>query len=339
MTRARRKAATPTFSTIIASLAVMLAVIGTATSAAENGPLQLETKIPLGNVAGRIDHLAIDGKRQHLFIAELGNNTVGVVDLAKRSVVHRMTGLSEPQGVAYLEAQDTVYVANAGDGSVRLYRGNDFSERGRIALGSDADNIRFDIKDGRLVVGHGSGTLSVIDPATSKPVASHALKVHPESFQIDANGNRIFVNLPEARTIAVLERSSGKLLAQWPMSYAANFAMALDRNQPRLFSVFRKPAKLVGYATDSGKVLAEADACGDADDLFIDARRRRIYVICGDGFVDVFDPTDKLRRIAHIPTIEGARTGLFVPELDRLYVAARARGSEPAMLWVFQPGP
>jgi len=311
----------------------------TAASGAEIVPLQLETKIALGNVAGRIDHLAVDGKRQHLFIAELGNNTISVIDLTKRAVIHRMTGLSEPQGVAYLEAQDTIYAANGGDGSLHLYDGKDFAERGRLALGSDADNIRFDAKDARLVVGYGSGGLSVIDPATRKGIANYVLKAHPESFQIDTNANRIFVNLPEAHAIAVLERSSGTLLAQWPMKYAANFAMALDRNPPRLFSVFRKPAKLVGYATESGTVLAEADTCGDADDLFIDPKRQRIYVICGEGFVDVFDTTDKLRRLAHIPTIEGARTGLFVAELDRLYVAARARGREPAALWVFQAHP
>jgi len=301
--------------------------------------MQLETKIPLGTVAGRIDHLAIDAKRGHLFIAELGNNTVGVIDPAKRAVIHRITGLSEPQGIAFLDAQDTVYVANGGDGSVRLYRGNDFVERGRIALGSDADNIRFDAKDARLVVGHGSGALSVIDPGTNKPVASYALKAHPESFQIDTSNNRIFVNLPDARAIAVLERSSGKLLAQWSMEYGANFPMALDHDQSRLFSVFRKPAKLVGFATDTGKTVADVGICGDADDLFIDAKRQRIYVICGEGFVDVLDLRDKLRRIAHIPTTEGARTGLFVPELDRLFVAARAQAREPATLWVFQPGP
>jgi YVTN family beta-propeller protein len=182
--------------------AALLAISATTASSAENTPMQLETKIPLGNVAGRIDHLAIDAKRGHLFIAELGNNTVGVVDPAKRAVVHRITGLSEPQGIAFLDARDTIYVANGGDGVVHLYRGNDFAERGRIALGSDADNIRFDTKDARLLVGYGKGALSVIDPATSKPVASYALKAHPESFQIDANGNRIFVNLPDARAIA-----------------------------------------------------------------------------------------------------------------------------------------
>jgi hypothetical protein len=202
-----RRNAIPTV--LVAINFALIAAATTAASGAEIAPLQLETKIPLGNVAGRIDHLAVDGKRQHLFIAERGNNTIGVIDLAKRVVIHRMTGLSEPQGVAYLEAQDTIYAANGGDGSLHLYDGKDFAERGRLALGSDADNIRFDAKNARLVVGYGSGGLSVIDPATRKAVANYVLKAHPESFQIDTNGNRIFVNLPEAHAIAVLERSRG----------------------------------------------------------------------------------------------------------------------------------
>jgi len=319
-------------------LALFTAAAGAVAAAAENAPLRLEAKIALGNVAGRIDHLAVDGKRHRLFIAELGNNTVGVVDLEKRAVIHRMTGLSEPQGVAYLEAQDTVYVANGGDGSVRLYRGNDFAQQGRIALGSDADNIRFDTNDARLVVGYGSGALAVIDPAANKSVASYALKAHPESFQIDTDRNLVFVNLPDARAIAVLERSSGKPLAQWPMKYGANFAMALDRDQVRVFSVFRKPAKLVGFAMDTGLPAVEADVCGDADDLFVDAGRQRIYVSCGAGVVDVLESSGRgYARLARIPTASGARTSLFVPELDRLYVAVRAGRGEEAAIWVFRP--
>src|SRR4051812_10216137 len=221
----------------------------------EKATMRLEFRIALANVAGRIDHLAFDAAGGRLFIAELGNNTVGVVSLEKRAVVHRITGLSEPQGVAFLESEQTLYVANGGDGVVHLYRGGDFAAGGQIALGSDADNIRFDATDKRLVVGYGGGALAALDPATRKTIGTYPLKAHPESFQIDAARNRIFVNLPDAHAIAVLERSSGKLLAQWPLTYAANFPMALV--QPRLFTVFRKPARLVAYAMDDGKTLAD----------------------------------------------------------------------------------
>jgi YVTN family beta-propeller protein len=107
---------------------------------AEAAPLQLEAKIPLGNVRGRIDHMAVDLKRQRLFVAELGNDTVGVVDLVNRKLLQTIAGLKEPQGVGYEPSTDTLYVANAGDGSVRLFEGNEYKPKGRIELGNDADN-------------------------------------------------------------------------------------------------------------------------------------------------------------------------------------------------------
>src|SRR5258707_8452739 len=104
--------------------------------------LQLEAKIPLGDVKGRIDHMAIDLPRRRLFVAELGNDTVGVVDLNEQKVQHVITGLKEPQGIGYVPSSDTLFVANAGDGSVRLFRGADYGAAGGIELGADADNIQ-----------------------------------------------------------------------------------------------------------------------------------------------------------------------------------------------------
>jgi hypothetical protein len=86
-----------------------------------------------------------------------------------------------------------------------------------------------------------------------------------------------------------------------------------------------------------GSPVASTDSCGDADDVFVDAKRRRVYVSCGDGHIDVFDAQDGYRRIAHIATVSGARTSLFVPEMDRLLLAVRASGGEPAAIWVYRP--
>src|SRR5437660_4460329 len=118
-------------------------------------PLVLEAEIPLGPVSGRIDHLGIDVKRQRLFVAELGNNSLGVIDLAAGKVLRRIDGLSEPQGVAYVLFTDSVFVANAGDGSVRVLRGDDLTPMGRIELGDDADNVRVDDARNRVHVGYG----------------------------------------------------------------------------------------------------------------------------------------------------------------------------------------
>ena len=180
-----------------------------ATGAQTSPSLILEAKIPLGQVSGRIDHLGIDVKRQRLLVAELGNNSLGVVDLAAGKVLSRISGLSEPQGVAYLPSSDSVFVANAGDGSVRVLRGEDLSPIGRIELGDDADNVRVDTARKRVLVGYGKGALAVIDPVTLSKTADIRLKAHPEGFQIDETGTEVFGNVPGANEIVVADLAAG----------------------------------------------------------------------------------------------------------------------------------
>jgi DNA-binding beta-propeller fold protein YncE len=326
-------------STMLAALVGLL--LPTPSWAADPPPLVLEAKIPLGTVSGRIDHFAVDADRQLLFVAELGNDSVGVVDLEKRNVVHRIPGLSEPQGVAYHAATGTLYVANAGDGSLRLFQASDFAPLGSIALGADADNIRIDSWRNRVIVGYGKGGLAVIDPASRRKIADMPLDGHPESFQFDETGLRIFVNVPDALQIAALDAVSGRKVSILESAGAsANFAMAVDADQHRVIVAFRNPARLVVFATGTGKREASLETCRDADDVFVDARRRRLYVSCGEGVINVFAQAGGgYERVARIPTVAGARTSLFVPANDRLYLGVRATASEPAAIWVFRPQP
>jgi YVTN family beta-propeller protein len=329
---------------ILAVLVGFVVLINAAEPAApesmEKSALELVDKIPLGNVRGRIDHMAADLKRQRLFVAELGNDSVGVVDLANRSLIRTIAGLKEPQGVGYEPTTDTLFVANARDGSVQLFDGSDYKETGQIGLGSDADNIRIDVSTKRVIVGYGGGALAIIDPSTRSRVGDISLKAHPESFQIDPETGRIFVNLPDLHAVAVVDRTSGKQVAAWPMDLGGNFAMTIDRARGQILLVFRGSSRLMAFAMTDGKPLSHAETCGDVDDLFVDPKRNRVYVSCGTGSVDVFEANGSaFQRIAHIPTVSGARTSLFVPEVDRLFVAVRAKSTEPAAIWVFRPAP
>jgi DNA-binding beta-propeller fold protein YncE len=301
--------------------------------------LVLEAKISLGDVRGRIDHLAVDLNRQRLFVAELGNDTVGVVDLKERSVALRLAGLKEPQGIGYVASTDTLYVANASDGTVRLFQGPTLSPIGRIELGEDADNVRVDEAAHEVWVGYGSGALAVIDTASHQKIADVPLKAHPESFRLEPPGQRIFVNVPDAHEIAVVDRSTRRQIASWtngPLS--GNFPIALDPARQRVLSIFRHPAMLAAFQAQDGKRIATVETCGDSDEVFIDGKRNLIYVICGAGYVDVLEVRgETYQRVSRVATLSGARTGLFVPELDRLFVAARARGSAPAAVWEFRP--
>ena len=307
--------------------------------AADSSPLVLEAKIALGNVSGRIDHLSIDLGRQRLFVAELGNNSVGVVDLKERKLVRRIAGFKEPQGVGYVASTDTLYVSNAGDGSVRLFQGTDLSPTGHIDLGDDADNIRIDARTNKVFIGYGKGAIAIIDPVKRAKISDVRLDAHPEGFQLDASGTKIFVNVPSARQIAVVDLLLGKVAKTLPMIDArANFPMAVDHERERILSVFRNPAKLIAFGVRDGTVLASITICGDADDVFVDPKRHRVYVSCGEGFIDVFETTAAgYSRIGHVSTASGTRTSLWVPELDRLFVAVRATGAEPPAIWVFRP--
>jgi DNA-binding beta-propeller fold protein YncE len=301
-------------------------------------PLVLESRMSLGVVEGRIDHLSVDLARQRLFVAELGNGSVGVVDLREGKLLRQIDGLQEPQGVSYDPGSDTVYVASAGDGTLRRYSGADFAPRGVTKLGEDADNVRLDHPTGQVVVGYGDGALALIDAASGTKNADITLAAHPESIQIGAGDRRIFVNVPEARQVAVVDKDAGQQVATWKLEGRGNFAMALDEAGARLLIVDRDPAELLVLDTASGARVARVATCGDADDIFLDAQRQRVYVSCGEGFLDVVQRHgDIYGDPVRIPTAPGARTALFVAELDRLFLAVRAGNRQRAEIWVFRP--
>jgi DNA-binding beta-propeller fold protein YncE len=286
--------------------------------------------------------MAVDQAGKRLFVAELGNNSLGIVDLDLGKVVHRIAGLKEPQGVAYLAKHDMVAVASAGDGTVRFFRAGDFSAAGVLSLGDDADNIRIDPTTGNMLVGYGRGALAVIDPVKQSRLADIALPDHPESFQLAPSSGRAFVNVPGSEQIAVVDLRARKQTAHWDVAgLHANFPMAWHEPDGPLVVVFRNPAQLALFDGTSGAPLKTTPTCGDADDVFLDDKRGRIYVSCGAGAVDVFQRgADGLRQLGRVKTANGARTSLFVPALDRLFVAARASSpSAAANVLVLRPLP
>jgi DNA-binding beta-propeller fold protein YncE len=321
---------------------LLMSVLGLTAFAACGGatkpgpsPLVLERTIPLKDVKGRIDHLAIDLAHGRLFVAELGNGTVEAIDLRAGQSVGRIGDLKAPQGLAYLPGCDELAVASGGDGTVRFYRAADLTPLGVLKVGDDADNMRVDPRSGRLIVGYGGGALATIDPATRKIVSTMPLSGHPESFRL--SGSRAIVNVPEAGAIEVGDLDAGRITATWKGAHALNFPLAFDPTSGALATVYRVPPRLAVLDAASGATRADLATCGDADDVFFDAKRQRIYVSCGSGAVDVVQTRPAYVSIARITTRSGARTSLFVPELDRLFVAARADGSSEAAVLVYRP--
>lgn len=321
-------------------LAVACSCFAAAATPEASAPLVVEARIPLGDIRGRIDHLAVDLPRKRVFVAELGNDTVAVVDLAGRRVERTLTGFREPQGIAYLPARDEIHVADGGDGILHVLSGSTLQTLARIHVGDDADNVRIGADGSRIYVGYGAGGIAEIDAASRRVVRTYGLKAHPESFRLDDSGERIFVNVPGAGEITVIDRRTGTT-ESWPQaSGRANFPMVVARSSAQVLVVFRSPPLLAALDSQSGRLLSHVEACADADDLFLDEKRNRIYMSCGDGRIQVFAVRgETLESLTSVATVPGARTSLFIPELDRLVVAVRATGKQPAALWVLRPTP
>jgi DNA-binding beta-propeller fold protein YncE len=302
---------------------------------------QVQT-IPLDGVEGRIDHFGLDAKRKRLFVSALGNNTVEVVDLAAGKVMQHIRNLRAPQGIGFAPEPNRLAVANDQDGSCRLYDGTSLQQTATVELKADADNVRYDNVSRRFWVGYGEGGLAEIDPESGMQIANVKLDAHPESFQLETKGKRIFVNVPNAGYVGVIGRETGRVIGKFPMKDAfANFPMALDESDHRLFIGCRRPAKLLVLNTETGETVATLDIVGDTDDLFYDAANKRIYVSGGEGRVTVISQTnaDRYNVAGQVTTAPGARTSFFVRETGTLYVAVPHLSEQKAELRVFTIAP
>ena len=319
---------------------VALCYIGIATVAAQRAaPLKLKQTFPLPGVEGRIDHLAFDPTGERLFVCALGNDSVEVLDLRNGKRVHSIIGLGAPQGIGYAPGLNRLFIANDKGGVCKLYDGKSFQVVGELRFEDDADNVRYDETRKRFYVAFGSGGIAVVNASDAKQISSIKLSAHPEAFQLEKKGGRIFVNVPNTRHVAVIDRGKGEVVATWETDLAlANFPMALDEANHRLFVGCRVPSRLVVLNTDSGDVISKADISGDCDDLFYDIKRKRIYAICGAGKIDVIDQIDAntYRVASTMATADGARTGLLVSERDLLLVAVPHRGSQQAEVRCYQ---
>jgi DNA-binding beta-propeller fold protein YncE len=306
-------------------------------------PLALTGAIPLPNVKGRIDHFAFDPAHNRLFVSALGNNTEEIVSLSAQTVTHTISGIPAPQGVIYSPETNKLFVGSD-QGKLYIYDGSTFALLATLDFGDDVDNLRYDPSDKRVYIGYGdekTGAIAMVDATSNQRLPEEfKLGAHPESFQLSSSGPEIYVNLPDLKQIAVINRHT-RSIAHWPMQFASNFPMALDEAAHRLFVATRTPARLAVFDTATGHMVAALPAVQDADDLYFDSARKRIYVPGGEGFISVFrqDDPDHYKLIARLPTALGARTAGYFGKgrkgFDRLYLAVPARADHGAELWIY----
>ena len=334
-------------SVLISLLISLFSLIALATSAQQSAPLRLLQTTTIPKVRGRIDHFDVDVSGQRLFMSALGNNTIEIFDLRTNKLIHTIRGLREPQGVTYAPDSHRIFVANGDDGTVRIFDGATYALVNTLRFSSDADDTRYDAATKQVIVGFGDESnagLAILDAATGHLVETIKLPAHPESFQLENSGPRIFINIPEANNVvAVVDRNEKRIVASWALGGAQdNFPMALDEADHRHFIGCRTPAEVLVLDTASGKILARIPSVTHADDLWYDAAHKRIYISGGGGFITVIaqHDADHYQRVAQIKSLAGARTSILVPELSRFYLGVWGRPpAQPAELRVYEPEP
>ena len=308
----------------------------------QDPPLRLVKTIALPDVEGRIDHFAIDLSSERLFMAALGNNSLEVFDLRAGRRIKSLAGLHHPQGVRFIPETNRLFVANAEGGKVIVFDAKSLRSLGSANGLDDADNIRYDSTAMLVYVGYGDGALAILNARDGTRQGDIMLPGHPESFQLENYGSRIFVNVPDAGQIAVLDRTERAIIAHWRLENDhASFPMALDEAHHRLFVACRRPAELLVLDSDSGDAVARLPCVGDADDLWYDPARNRLYISGGEGAISIISQrdADHYQDTGRITTAPGARTSFFSPELSRLYVAVPHRGGQQAELRVYETEP
>jgi DNA-binding beta-propeller fold protein YncE len=291
-------------------------------------PMILTASVPLEGVKGRFDHFA-SGKGR-VFVSGLGNNTVEIIDLFQGTRAHEITGVPNPQGVAFSPEANKVFVASE-KGKVYIYDGDSYKLQTTLDFDGGADNLRYDAATKRVYVGCGddekNSAIAAIDAITGKRTDEvYKLGGEPESFQLEKSGPNIYVNVPDLKQIVAINRTT-KELTRWPVTNLQNFPMALDEANHRIIVGTREPATISVFDTATGKMVASLPTVQDTDDLYYSAEKKRVFVPGREGSIWVYqqnDP-DHYTLLAKIPTALGAGTaGYFGRQgkgFDRFYLA------------------
>ncbi|HEX4021717.1 MAG TPA: hypothetical protein VHX63_11260 [Acidobacteriaceae bacterium] len=330
--------------TKIATAIVLSFLCGFAARAQTDPPLKLQQTIALPGVTGKFDHFSIDLTTDTLFAAVAGNHTVEVVDLKAGKVLQTITGLGKPHGLAWVPETHRLYVADGTLAQLKVYQGSPLHTTGTLKLSDDADDMVYNPKNKMLYVGHGGSNaanparIAIVNTKDFALTADLPVAAHPEALDLDVQGQRIFTNIADAAQVAVINGKTHIIDATWKLTGVSdNVPMAYEAEQQVLFVACRKPAVLLALDANTGKEIARLPVHADADDLFYDANLHRVYVITGAGAVDVYaiDSGKHLRSLGSIHTESGAKTGLFVPSRNALYVGVPGSASEPAQIRVY----
>lgn len=301
------------------------------------GPVQFERSIKLPAIQGYVDHMALDAKRDRMWIVCLNANQVIIVDLQRGVVIRRLKDVDAPTDVAYLPDLDEFVITERGTHVIRRCSAESGDKTGDIKMPDAPDAVRYDA-DRHLLFSDCGKSVVWLDPAKPDSQTVAALDGPCEGFALDPDGVHIYANVPRAEHVAVIDRSAAAVTARWPLTEAVgNYPMALDGAHHRLFVGCSNPHRLLVFDTQAGKQIAALTISSDCIELMYDAASRRLIAPAGVGALDIFrqKSADEYELEARLGTQHRARTGTYDAATKRLYIAAPAFQTDPAKLMIF----
>jgi DNA-binding beta-propeller fold protein YncE len=319
-----------------------LAFLAVNSSAQEKLPLKLVATTPMPGYTGDFDHFGLDLKGNRLFLAAEDKKTVEVFDLRTGARIHSIVGFGHPLTMAYVPASNRLFVTNGDTDDVAMVDCKEYRITNTLKLRKGVDHSALNPIDGYFYVENGatpdgkSHSIAIIDSKSFKIVGeiSGISGDSNEGMVIDSAGKRLYVNMTGSDEIGVIDLKTRQIIAKWPLpDVHVPHAIALDEAHHRLFTATRKPPQFVVFNTDNGKVVASLPCVGVNSDMSIDVAHKRIYVT-GSDTASVFEQrdADHYEHIAEVPTAYRAKSSIFVPQLNRLYIADSGKGKPDAKL-------
>jgi WD40 repeat protein len=332
-------------------LLALVASFGTLAHAQQKQPLKLIKSVPLPALNdGDFDHFTADLASKRLFSAAEENSKALVFDLDSGKLLYTMTDLKAPHSLVYRDDLKKLYVVDGDLGKIRMYDGTTYKNAGDIDVREGADSMAYDPATKYMYVITGgtdakmpNSYLTTVDSSTGKKLGDIKLDSDDvEGVVLEKSGPRAFVVIRGNNTIEVFDRQKQTLLATWPLLKEATkpTAMAFDEATHRLFIGTRNPGRLVVVDSNSGQVVANQPGASMIDDMGFDSSHKLIFFAATEC-LDVFQErdADHVERIGHVPTAFRAKTGIYVPELNRYYLGVPHHETKSAELRIYDVTP
>lgn len=304
--------------------------------------------VPVGPYS---DHMEVDLAGKRLFATPQAAKSVAVLDLVHGRVLKMIGGFGNPHSVFYSARLKRLFVTDGASGEVKVFSGEDYALIKTIRLDIGADGMVYDPRSRLLYVNNGGddagmqgSVISVVDVAAMRKVADIPIAAPDlEAAVVDPDKQLLYVNLVDESAVAVVDLHERRPIATWklPAGAGRNLAIALDSAHARLYVACRESpmhGSLFVLASADGRVIARLPIGSYPDGIFIDHKRRRIYVSTGVGHVETYaiGSGDVYRRQPRVDTAVMAKTSLYSGELDRLFVSLPHLTTD-AQIMIFEP--